>query len=77
MLSVRILRGMSNLCIFLAGLMTGIFISVYQIGILTRGGELYDLNAIYLLPWFYYIIAVVVAIALTGLLRMAAREMES
>lgn len=66
---------LGNICLFLAGVSTGIIVSIYGVGVLiTADSPMDQLNPIFRFPDISYVVATVAMVALSVLLRRAARR---
>ena len=71
----KALHSVGNVFLFLAGMAAGILLSIYGIAAgLAEGVNVDKLNPIFLLPYTYYVAAIVMMVALSVLLRRAARQ---
>jgi hypothetical protein len=71
----KTLQSLGNIFLFLAGVAVGMSFSIYQLAVLvTADSPIEKLNPIFRLPDIYYVAVPVVMVALSVLLRRAARR---
>jgi len=71
----KALHAIGNICLFLGGMVAGILLSIYGVAVLVMADSPMDkLNPIFKFPDIYYVVAIAMMVALSVLLRAAARR---